>query len=526
MSKNNSGSPKTCASRKMQELRPGKRRIIQLYAALLYNANLKGFGEGTIYTGPLKNLCVPGLNCYSCPGAIGACPLGALQNALASSTTRFPAYVLGILILFGLLLGRTICGFLCPFGLVQELLHKIPSPKIQKGRITRILSYVKYGILLVLVLGVPLYFSLKYMPVPAFCKTICPAGTLEGALTLLSHPANRDKLALLGPLFTRKVIVLAVILVLSVLMYRPFCRILCPLGAIYGFFCRLALVGVKLDKDKCVDCGLCLRHCHMDIRHVGDHECISCGDCIDLCPTGAITLQAGKAVLRQKACDLNRASEGSTSPAETDARADLKGKRPLIKRASGKAKIGRILLWILPAVLLAGLLLWVNADPISREKDEQTESADVPVGYEVGMKLPDFSVPVFESEEAYNTADHRGQYLLINFWATWCGPCVKELPCFEQLTEDMGEQISVIAIHSSLVTEDVEAWIQREGYDLTFGYDESGEVLESLGGSAMLPMTVITDSKGIIVYNKVGSVSTEILTEILTNAGLENYGTN
>ena len=106
-----------------------KRRWIQLASALIYNANLKGFGEAAIYQGKTKGVCVPGLNCYSCPGAIAACPLGTLQNALSSAPVRFPFYILGFLILSGLFLGRMICGFLCPFGLIQELLY---GAKIQE----------------------------------------------------------------------------------------------------------------------------------------------------------------------------------------------------------------------------------------------------------------------------------------------------------------------------------------------------------------------------------------------------------
>ena len=127
--------------------KPSKRRLIQLYSALLYNANIKGFANGQIYKGPTKNVCVPGLNCYSCPGAVGACPLGSLQNALSASKTRTPAYIFGTLILFGLLLGRTICGFLCPIGLGQELLYKIKTPKVKKSKVTRVFSYFKYVIL-------------------------------------------------------------------------------------------------------------------------------------------------------------------------------------------------------------------------------------------------------------------------------------------------------------------------------------------------------------------------------------------
>ena len=128
----------------LSDHKPTKRRIIQLYAALLTNANLKGFSSGYIYQGNVKNICAPGLNCYSCPAASAACPLGALQNALASTNARLPYYMLGILLLYCIMFGRWICGFLCPFGLIQDLVHKIKTPKVKKSRFTRILSYLKY----------------------------------------------------------------------------------------------------------------------------------------------------------------------------------------------------------------------------------------------------------------------------------------------------------------------------------------------------------------------------------------------
>ena len=113
-----------------QTCRPSTRRLIQLYSALLHNAYLRGFIDGEIYQGKAKYACVPGLNCYSCPGAVGACPLGALQNALAAAGHRAGWYVAGVFLLFGTILGRTICGWLCPFGLLQELMHKVPTLKI------------------------------------------------------------------------------------------------------------------------------------------------------------------------------------------------------------------------------------------------------------------------------------------------------------------------------------------------------------------------------------------------------------
>ena len=281
-----------------QAHRPTTRRLVQLYAAVLQNAHLRGFVDGEIYTGPAKAVCVPGLNCYSCPGAVGACPLGALQNAIASSANRPAFYVIGILLLFGLTLGRIVCGWLCPVGLIQELLHKLPTPKIKKSRYTRALSWLKYVILAIFVVIVPFWYSLQKYPVPAFCKYICPAGTLEGAVGLLSHPANAEKFSMLGLLFTRKFLILVGTATVCVFVYRAFCRFVCPLGAIYGLFARIALLGVRVDQGRCTDCGVCLQVCPMDIRAVGDHECIHCGACMDACPEKAISIRAGKIVLR------------------------------------------------------------------------------------------------------------------------------------------------------------------------------------------------------------------------------------
>ena len=106
----------------LRKILPTRRKLMQLYFALLFNANLKGFAQGSIYRGGSKQLCVPGLNCYSCPGAVGACPLGALQGAF-SAHRRTLFYVGGILLLYGVLFGRMVCGWFCPFGLIQDLLH-------------------------------------------------------------------------------------------------------------------------------------------------------------------------------------------------------------------------------------------------------------------------------------------------------------------------------------------------------------------------------------------------------------------
>ena len=390
--------------------KPTKRRIIQLYAALLTNANLKGFFTGGIYKGAGKYACVPGLNCYSCPAAAGACPLGALQNALAQSGTRTPYYIFGIVILFGLLLGRTICGFLCPFGLGQELLYKIKTPKLKKSRYTRILSYFKYVLLAALVIAIPLIYGLMGKdggPVPAFCKYVCPAGTFGGAVGLLINPNNEQLFAMLGPLFTWKFCVLIAVCVLSVFIFRFFCRFLCPLGAIYGFFNKIALLGVKLDKNKCTDCGLCVSHCKMDIRHVGDHECINCGECIGVCPAKAISWKGSKLFLHKNAVEaaatpvvtderpilLSRTASGaaaslreapsSESPISVSAAAPA----PVPAKKRGRAFWLQVIAWTLAGVLLVGALVYYNF--IDRDN---IAAPPVETGNEVGDVAPDFTL--------------------------------------------------------------------------------------------------------------------------------------
>ena len=133
-------------------------RVCQLAFAVLVNGYVVGFQKGKIYTGKSKALCVPVLNCYSCPGALGACPSGSLQTVLGGRNYHFPFYVLGMLMLFGIVLGRVVCGLLCPFGLVQDLLHKIPTPKIKvRRKADKPARYLKYLILLVTVILLPLF---------------------------------------------------------------------------------------------------------------------------------------------------------------------------------------------------------------------------------------------------------------------------------------------------------------------------------------------------------------------------------
>ena len=268
-----------------------KRSFIQLIAAVLVNGYAIGFQRGSIFTGKSKALCVPVLNCYSCPGALGACPIGSLQSIVSGYKYRVSFYVLGMLMLFGILLGRVVCGFLCPFGLLQDLLYKIPAKKLNvPGKVDKCLRYLKYVVLFLLVILLPTLIRDEFgFGTTYFCKYVCPAGTLGGGIPLLIK--NEGLRQTIGALFQWKLTVLIVILVLAILIYRPFCKYLCPLGAFYSFFHKFSLYRLSGDKEQCVDCGACERACKMGVevtKEINSPECIRCGACMDACPKGCI----------------------------------------------------------------------------------------------------------------------------------------------------------------------------------------------------------------------------------------------
>ena len=262
-----------------------KRTLIQIISLFVANPMLNNLISGKLYKGQLKNICLPGLNCYSCPAAAFSCPLGALQTILGSIKYTFSFYVTGFLLLIGLLLGRAVCGYLCPFGLFQELLHKIKSPKFN---LWRPLIYVKYLILLIFVIAIPLISKLGE---PAFCEYICPAGTLEAALPMLA--THTEYRRIIGELFNLKMTILIVTIIGCVLIYRFFCKLICPLGAIYGLMNRLSIYQLTVDESACIHCEKCKKICRMNINPAIENnsiECIRCGDCQKVCPKSAINL--------------------------------------------------------------------------------------------------------------------------------------------------------------------------------------------------------------------------------------------
>lgn len=502
---------------------PTKRRLIQLYSALLFNCYLKGYVSGNIFKGISKNLCTPGLNCYSCPGAVTSCPLGALQNSFSSSNKIVPYYMFGILMLYGIIFGRWICGWLCPFGLLQELLHKIKTPKLKKSRATRVLSFLKYVLLVVFVVILPLIYMTKDFPLPAFCKYICPAGTVGGALGLLINPNNEGMFGMLGPLFTWKFVLAISIIVASVFIYRVFCRFICPLGAIYGFFNKFSLFGIKLEKSKCINCGKCISVCEMDIHHVGDHECISCGKCVGVCPTKAISYGGSKIILPD-----NEIESAKTEDEKVEVEK---------KRENRVKLLSRITALVLAVIMIVSIVYFnfiykdasdlLPDDTTGENGDGSDENDDIPIGNKVGERCQPYALDLIDGSGKISIADLKGKIVIINFWYTTCGPCVQELPHFNQVASDYADEVAVLTVHShdsvNLAPEFIKTYYPES--KMIFAADTclAGSIsmyFTLLGGTNSYPRTVIIDENGIITFTKDGAVSHGKLIEVIE--GIKN----
>ena len=174
------------------------------------------------------------------------------------------------------------------------MLHKIQGKKLSTAKL-KPLRYLKYAVLAVFVILLPAFVTNSLgMGDPFFCKYICPQGVLEGAIPLAL--VNSGIRAALGHLFTFKFTILVLVIILSILFYRPFCKWICPLGAIYSLFNKISLLKIKVDPEKCVNCQKCSHACKMDVNVVDtpDHpECIRCGACMKACPTNAICYHYG-----------------------------------------------------------------------------------------------------------------------------------------------------------------------------------------------------------------------------------------
>ncbi|MBF0253592.1 MAG: 4Fe-4S binding protein [Candidatus Omnitrophica bacterium] len=261
----------------------------QWIALVASNAYLGFFKTKQVYQGSLKGACVPFLNCHSCPSAFFSCPIGIMQHFM--TLHQIPFMLLGFLAAVGASVGAAACGWLCPFGFLQDLMHRIKSFKI---RIPSELSGLRYLSLIFLVLLIP------YLTQETWFSKICPAGTLQAALPwvlwnpvipVYGEPAVAP--TAIGWLFGAKVLILLLFLGLFVMSKRPFCRMACPLGAIMGIFNKISLLRLKVATEHCKDCGKCVASCPVDICVGSDANATTCVRCLKCLDCEHVRLEVG-----------------------------------------------------------------------------------------------------------------------------------------------------------------------------------------------------------------------------------------
>jgi polyferredoxin len=289
-----------------------KRHIWQAVSTVVHNGYLPAYFTTFLYQGALKGGCVPTLNCYACPSAFFSCPIGSLQHF--AMRRQFPYLLVGFFGVVGMAVGRMTCGWLCPFGFLQDGLKKVTRRVV---RLPAWAGYLKYASLLVLAIALPILLTESW-----FSK-LCPQGALEGALPwTVAGLANAKALqgmdvgSMIGTMFWIKMVILGAVLVAMVFIKRPFCRTACPMGAILSVFNRVSFVRLRVDPAACTKCNFCRDVCPVDLKayeQVDSPECIKCLECVK-CPRGAIktTLGFGPAPLPEAAAQAAPPAGGAS----------------------------------------------------------------------------------------------------------------------------------------------------------------------------------------------------------------------
>jgi thiol-disulfide isomerase/thioredoxin len=136
---------------------------------------------------------------------------------------------------------------------------------------------------------------------------------------------------------------------------------------------------------------------------------------------------------------------------------------------------------------------------------------------EVGSVLPVLSYETFDGEVTEIAVDD-GVPLVINFWASWCVPCISEMPAFDQVHQQRGDAVDFLGINVSERAEAGRAMAEQTGVTYPLGRDPRGEVLRALGG-INLPTTVVVAGDGTISAVHAGPLDASELETMIDDAG-------
>ncbi|NLO20214.1 MAG: 4Fe-4S binding protein [Ignavibacteria bacterium] len=217
----------------------------------------------------LISLIVLGFYNGACP-----CPISSMSQIFiyfAGAESHFVNMIWFLaLIPITYIFGKVWCGWVCHLGALQEFIYshkKIAFLESQKTQ--TILKYLRYFFTLALIVQlfiVPEYLCKKFDPFRLAFNLGYGASTLNWAL-------------------------LAILLLISVFSYRPFCKGVCPIGLFLGWVAKIPGASILGSSENCIGCNLALKSCdiqaisQIDNQKILDNkECIACGNCIDACP--------------------------------------------------------------------------------------------------------------------------------------------------------------------------------------------------------------------------------------------------
>lgn len=136
-------------------------------------------------------------------------------------------------------------------------------------------------------------------------------------------------------------------------------------------------------------------------------------------------------------------------------------------------------------------------------------------GIEVGKSAIDFEVELLSGEKV-KLSNYLGKPVFLNFWATWCGPCVGEMPAIENIKNEYDGKLEVLLINGGESRDDVEFFINKKGYSFNVGLDKNGEILTTYD-SMYIPLSIFIDENGVIQERKVGALSYNDMKNIVKN---------
>ena len=290
------------------------RRIIQFLSFLFFSA--------MIFNMVPQPLLLPVLWTWGFQSNIVGDAFTAMQ--LMFYDTVFPWLALASFLITGILVGKSLCGWVCPFGFIQDLIDFAKRQKTDVSpRTHESMVYVKYAIL-----GIALFISVTFSAAKVFkvhsnyesafgifvkmpFTTLSPAETLFSILpngilnfknAVMENPTFDvlSGIATLSPLFWVQLFILGSVLVFAAYVPRSWCKYFCPHGAIMAILNRFSFLGLKRDLTKCAkaECRRCVEVCPMRVRILdlpwekfSDPECIYCLKCVDTCPNKAIKLK-------------------------------------------------------------------------------------------------------------------------------------------------------------------------------------------------------------------------------------------